>query len=391
MSTPRRPRRAAGAAAAGIAAAGIAASLTLAACAGGGPASPASGGTSAQPAAAGLPKAALSNPQLDTGSALAGSLVPATTLVNQFGQRMSLRRFHGKVILLSFVDSECTTICPLTTESMVEAKQLLGSAGDDVQLLGIDANPDAVSVHDVMAYSRAHGMVNQWHFLTGSLPQLRAAWRAFHIAVQIEKGQIDHTPALYVIDQQGRERTVYLTQMSYASIGQSAEVVARDIARLLPGHPALRSQSSLAYIPGVTPRSHVTLPGVPSGSVRLGPGHARLLMFFATWVAETSDLRGHLLALNRYAKASRGGKLPPLTAVDQATTEPSPGAAAAYLKHLGTPLAYPVGSDTAGRLADGYGVQDQPWFVLVSPGGKIIWKHDGWLGVNALEQAVRGR
>src|SRR5262249_38351908 len=159
---------------------------------------------------------------------------------------------HGKVILLSFVDSECTNICPLTTESMVEARQLLGSAGRDVQLVGIDANPDATSVRDVMAYSRAHQMVNQWHFLTGSLAQLHEVWRAFHIAVQIERGEIDHTPALFVIDQQGRERTVYLTQMSYASIAQSAGVVARKIAGLLPGHPALRSRSSLAYIPGVT-------------------------------------------------------------------------------------------------------------------------------------------
>lgn len=383
MTTPGRRRRAI------LAAAGIVASLTLAACAGG-PAGSSSGPVAGQPSA-GLPKAALSNPQLDTGSALGGNPVPGTTLVNQFGQRMSLRQFHGKVILLSFVDSECTTICPLTTESMVEAKQLLGSAGNNVQLLGIDANPDAITVHDVMAYSRAHNMVNQWHFLTGSLAQLRAAWRAFHIAVQIEKGQIDHTPALYVIDQQGRERTVYLTQMSYASIGQSAEVVAREIASLLPGRPALASEASLAYIPGLTARSHVTLPGVPSGSVTLGPGHTRLVMFFATWVAETSDLRSHLLALNRYAKASRDGRLPPLTAVDEATTEPSPGAAAAYLRQLGKPLAYPVGQDTNGRLADGYGVQDQPWFVLVSASGKILWKHDGWLGVDALEKAARGR
>ena len=67
-------------------------------------------------------------------------------------------------------------------------------------------------------------------------------------------------------------------------------------------------------------------------------------MFFATWVAETSDLRAHLLALNAYAHAAheggRGGGrgLPGLVAVDEQTTEPSPGAAAAYLKNLGAPL-----------------------------------------------------
>lgn len=120
----------------------------------------------------------------------------------------------------------------------------------------------------------------------------------------------------------------------------------------------------------------------------LGPGQPRLVMFFATWVAETSDLRAHLLALNSYARAARHGKLPGLVAVDEQTTEPSPGAAAAYLKNLGTPLRYPVAADATGRAADGYGVADQPWFVLTSAAGKILWKHDGWLGVRALEAAA---
>jgi len=112
-------------------------------------------------------------------------------------------------------------------------------------------------------------------------------------------------------------------------------------------------------------------------------------MFFATWVAETSDLRAHLLALNGYARAARHGRLPGLVAVDEQTTEPSPGAAAAYLKGLGAPLRYPVAADVTGRVADGYGVADQPWFVLTSATGKIIWKHDGWLSVRALQAAAQ--
>ena len=335
--------------------------------------------------------AAAANPMLDTGSSLGGQPAPDIHLINQFGQRMSLSQFRGKVVILAFVDSECTTICPLTTVSMVEAKQLLGPAGASVQLLGVDANPQAVTRADTMSYSRAHGMVNQWDFLTGSLAQLRAVWRAYHIGVQIQQGQIDHTPALFVIDQRGRERTVYLTQMSFASLTQSAQVLARQVASLLPGHPALRGQQSLAYIPGTKPSSPVTLPGVPSGSVTLGPGRSRLVMFFATWVTQTSGLRAHLLALNRYVSDARHGRLPPLTAVDEGATEPSPDAAAAYLKGLGAPLRYPVGEDITGKVADGYRVQDQPWFVLVSASGKIVWKHDGWLGVHALEAAVGGK
>jgi cytochrome oxidase Cu insertion factor (SCO1/SenC/PrrC family) len=334
-------------------------------------------------------QAAAANPDLDPGTSLGSRTAPDIRLENQFGQPMSLSQFRGKVVVLAFVDSECTTVCPLTTVSMVQARELLGAAGDQVQLVGVDANPSATSVHDVMAYSQAHAMVNQWDFLTGSLAQLRAVWQAYHIYVQIQAGQIDHTPALYVIDQQGREREIYLTTMAYASVGQEGQVLAQEVARLLPGHPKLARPGSLAYINGLGPASRATLSAVPSGTVTLGPGQPRLVMFFATWLSETSDLRGQLTALNAYAQAARRSGLPPLVAVDEAVSEPSAGAARAYLQQLGQPLDYPVALDTTGRLADGYGVQDQPWFVLTSAVGKVVWSHDGWLAVSALEAAAR--
>jgi len=334
-------------------------------------------------------RAAAANPDLDPGTSLGGRAAPDIRLTNQFGQPMSLSQFRGKVVVLAFVDSECTTVCPLTTVSMVQARELLGAAGDQVQLLGVDANPAATSVHDVMAYSQAHAMVNQWDFLTGSLAQLRAVWQAYHIYVQIQAGQIDHTPALYVIDQRGREQEVYLTTMAYASVGQEGQVLAEQVASLLPGHPKLARQGSLAYVNGLGPASRATLSAVPSGSVTLGPGRPRLVMFFATWLSETSDLRGQLTALNAYAQAAKRSGLPPLAAVDEEVSEPSADAVRTYLQHLGRPLDYPVALDTTGRIADGYGVQDQPWFVLTSAAGKVVWSHHGWLPVSALEAAAR--
>jgi cytochrome oxidase Cu insertion factor (SCO1/SenC/PrrC family) len=362
----------------------LAALLGLAACG-----SPGSSSPAAQSQDMGnQTKAANANPDLDPGSPLGNRAAPDFRLTNQFGQPMSLSQFRGKIVVLAFVDSQCTTVCPLTTVSMLEARQLLGANGSHVQLLGIDANPAAESVGDVLAYSRVHQMVNQWDFLTGTDSQLKAVWKAYGIYVQIEHGQVDHTPALYVISQQGREEKIYLTSMAYASVGQEAQVVAAEAATLLPGHPRLATESSLAYIGGIGPASPVTLPGVPSGSVSLDPGKPHVLMFFATWLAETSGLRSRLLALNQYARAAAGGKLPGLVAVDEAVTEPSPDSAATYLKQLGAPLDYPVALDTNGRLADGYNVQDQPWFAVTSASGKIIWSHDGWVSAATLEAAA---
>ena len=344
------------------------------------------GGMQANPASS----AAEMNPNLDLGSSLGSQPAPDITLVNQFGQPMSLSQFCGKVVMLSFEDSECTTVCPLTTASMLEAKQLLGAAGNQVQLLGVDANPTATSVADVLAYSRVHGMVNQWDFLTGSPAQLKAVWNAYHIAVQIEQGQIDHTPALFVIDQRGREQKLYLTQMAYSSVGQSAQVLADEVSSLLPSHPHVASQESLASITMQDPTDHVALPSATSDTkVLLGPGSPRLVLFFATWLSEVSDLKSELIDGNSYVAIARKDGLPPLVAVDETVVEPSAQAVRTYLSGLGTPLSYPVALDTTGRVADGYNVQDQPWLALVSASGKIIWSHDGWLSVPALTAAVQ--
>ena len=347
----------------------------------------------AQSAMSAANEAAMQNPNLDLGTSLYGEHAPDIKLVNQFGQPMSLSQFRGRVVILAFSDSECTTVCPLTTQSMVLAKDLLGKAGESVQLLGVDANPDATKVSDVMGYSRAHDMVNQWDFLTGSSAQLKAVWKAYHIEVQIEAGQIDHTPALYVINQQGILEKLYLTTMAYSSVTQSAQVLATEVSALMPSHPKLSSVGSLGTIAPQDPTAAVSLPSaVPaadgaSATVSLGPGKARLVVFFATWLTETSDLSAELTSLNSYAKAAAKSHLPAVTAVDETVTEPSEAAVAAYLRTLG-PLDYPVGLDKTGRVADGYGVQDQPWLALVNSAGKVTWQHDGWVPLPTLEKAA---
>jgi cytochrome c biogenesis protein CcmG/thiol:disulfide interchange protein DsbE len=342
----------------------------------------------------GRPTSALAtNPNLDPGTPLTGA-APEFTLTNQFGQRISMHSFRGRVVLLAFNDSECTTICPLTTTAMVEAKGLLGAAGRQVALLGIDANPDATPISDVRAYSRAHGMLHEWDFVTGSLPSLKRVWRAYKIEVQIEQGQIDHTPALFVIDSQGRLAKLYMTQMSYDSVDQLGQELAQEASKLLPGHPRVKSLRAYDQIAPIGPATTVTLPQADGGQVVLGPGRGpRLFVFFASWVSQTSNLAGELESLNRYRSEATARGLPTVTAVDEASVEPTPQALPGFLRGLPRALSYPVAIDRGGRVADGYEVQDQPWLVLTSATGRILWYHDastqGWPSTAALIAHVR--
>ena len=338
--------------------------------------------------------AASGNAAVDPGTTLPGEPAPGFTLTDQFRAPVTLNRFRGHAVVLAFVDARCTTVCPLTTASMTEALTLLGPAGRDVQLLGVDANPDATRVADVRAYSAAHQMMHSWDFLTGGRRQLDAVWHAYHVYVAASHGNIDHEPAIYLIDPQGRERTLYLTQMAYATIPQQAQLIADGLTRIIPGHPVPRRVATLGSGPAIGPGTSTTL-AVTGGShdarqVTLGPGHPHVLVFLASWLSEVSDVPRQLQALERYHREAVSRGWPTVVAIDEIPAEPARDALARLLREAG-PLSYPVVADTSGRVADGYRVQDLPWTVLTTSGGHILVRHDGWLSTRSLARAAAAR
>jgi cytochrome oxidase Cu insertion factor (SCO1/SenC/PrrC family) len=356
---------------------------------------PTAGATpSASPAAeAGL----ASNADLDPGTSLS-TVAPSFTLTDQFGQPVSLSAYRGKVVILAFNDSECTTVCPLTTAALVDAKAMLGAAGSQVQLLGIEANPKAISIEDVLSYSQVHGMLYRWQYLTGSLPQLQSVWKDYSVGVTVNQNQIDHEPAIFVINSRGRLAKLYLTQLAYSAVPQLGQLLASEVSSLLPSHPAVHSHLSYAQVATVGPAFSTTLPEAGGGYVNIGPGQsgqhqARLYLFFATWDREISSLGGQLDTLNAYQSAAASAHLPGLTAIDEGGIEPSASALPNFLASLTHPLSYPVGIDGSGQVADGYAAQGAPWFALVSPSGQVIWSWEvstaGWPSIATLDRHVR--
>lgn len=318
----------------------------------------------------------MANPNLDPGAPLS-AVAPGFTLTDQFGKRVSLHSLRGKVVVLAFNDPKCTTICPLTTTALLQAKKLLGPAGSQVELLGIGANPEATQVKWVRDYSRVHGMLHKWRFLTGSLPELKRVWRAYGIEAAVVGGMVDHTPATFVIDQNGRESRLYETAMAYSSVKQLGYELAQSVSALLPGHPQLHGTVSLAQPVLSGPRKAVTLPRAGGGTVRIGPGSgSHIVLFFDSWETEVTDLSRELDGLNRYQAAAGKLGLPPLVAIDEAGVEASPQALPRFLHALPRPLTYPVGIDRNGTVADGYRVQDSPWLEVVSGKGRILYYED---------------
>jgi cytochrome oxidase Cu insertion factor (SCO1/SenC/PrrC family) len=159
---------------------------------------------------------------------------PGFTLTDQDDRLLSLSGFRGKVIVLEFMDSRCTGICPLVSREFLDAYHDLGRTQSRVVFAAVNVNQRYNQVADVLAYTRAHELtaIPDWHFLTGPASMLRAVWREYGIAVATAgpHGELVHTSAVYFIGPGGAERYTAVPAADHTSDG-AAYLSAGQISR----------------------------------------------------------------------------------------------------------------------------------------------------------------
>lgn len=137
-------------------------------------------------------------------------IAPDFRLTDQNEALVSLSDYHGKVIVLTFMDSQCKETCPLTAAQLRQAYRELGpDEASRVVFLGVNVNIEANSTADVAKATQEWHLteIPSWHFLTGSVDELTPPWNSYNIAVAPqEQGEIMHTPGVFLIDGSGRKR-----------------------------------------------------------------------------------------------------------------------------------------------------------------------------------------
>jgi cytochrome oxidase Cu insertion factor (SCO1/SenC/PrrC family) len=179
-------------------------------------------------------------------AAAPGQAAPGFTLTDQHGHTLSLAAFHGKAVVLEFMDPHCTDICPIISAEFVDAYHDLGAAARNVVFLAVNVNPYHNKVTDMAAYSGEHGLtaIPSWHFFTGPVPALERVWASYNVLVQARNPNADvvHTSTVYFISPSGRESfeaspsddhtasgTAYLPAGQVSEWGQGIALVVRHL------------------------------------------------------------------------------------------------------------------------------------------------------------------
>ena len=111
------------------------------------------------------------------------SASPATPfeLTDQFGQTARLSDYEGKVVLLTFLYTNCPDICPVVTSQLRDAHEMLGSVADEVVFVAISVDPERDSVEAARAFSESWEMTDNWVFLVGDEEELSPIWKAYYL------------------------------------------------------------------------------------------------------------------------------------------------------------------------------------------------------------------
>ena len=87
----------------------------------------------------------------------------------------------GKPVMVNFVFTTCTTICPIMIATFAQVQSELGDESDEVRMISFSIDPEYDTPERLRKYAALFNAGPQWQFLTGSLANSVAIQKAFDV------------------------------------------------------------------------------------------------------------------------------------------------------------------------------------------------------------------
>ena len=133
--------------------------------------------------------------------------VPEFNFVNQNGELVSNNDYIGKVYIVEFFFTTCTTICPVMNTNLIHIQNSF-TKFSDFGIASFSINPEYDTVDILNQYANENGIVNSnWNLMTGDRTEIyKLANDGFNLYTAASSDFIDgfeHSGYFALIDKQG--------------------------------------------------------------------------------------------------------------------------------------------------------------------------------------------
>jgi protein SCO1 len=138
----------------------------------------------------------------------AGQTVPDFTLTDQARRPVTLSAFRGKVVAINFIYTSCALpqFCfRIANNFGVVQRRFKDRIGRELILLTVTFDPQRDQPEQLAEYaSQWKADPDTWHFLTGSVEDIKRVCGLFDVDFFPDEGLMNHSSHTAVIDRQGR-------------------------------------------------------------------------------------------------------------------------------------------------------------------------------------------
>ncbi|MBS0375941.1 MAG: SCO family protein [Proteobacteria bacterium] len=122
---------------------------------------------------------------------------PDVELTRDDGQQVGLGREldDGRPVVLAFIYTSCTTVCPVTSQTLAQVQARLGAERARIHLMSISIDPEQDTPARLREYAQRFHAGPEWQHYTGTRAASEMAQRAFNA---YRGSKMDHQPVILV-------------------------------------------------------------------------------------------------------------------------------------------------------------------------------------------------
>jgi protein SCO1/2 len=132
---------------------------------------------------------------------------PDFALKDENGNAISMTRYRGKPVVVTFLYSHCQDTCPATAQ---QVRGALDQLGHDVPAIAISVDPGNDTEASARRFLAENNTLGRIHFVLGTRAQLKPLWDRY--AIHPQSAREEHQARLVLVGRNGEQRVGFPLQ-----------------------------------------------------------------------------------------------------------------------------------------------------------------------------------